>query len=50
MSTNTHLAEKPVEAHVLVKVQAWGEYRQVRHFPNLSLTSLPTTFLELARA
>ena len=30
---------------MFVEVQAWGEYRQVCHFLELSLTSLPTTFL-----
>ena len=45
---NTYLAKYSIEVQVFTEVQAWGEYRQVRHFPELSLTSLSTTQLKLA--
>ena len=41
---NTHLADKSVEVQVFIEVQA-GRYRQVWDFPELLLTSLPTTQL-----
>jgi hypothetical protein len=46
---NAHLAGELVEVHVFDEVQARGDCQQVRHFPVLSLTSLPTTQLQLAR-
>jgi hypothetical protein len=44
--TKTYLAKDSSRYKaVFVMVEAWGDYRQVQHFPELFLTSLPTTFL-----
>ena len=48
---NTYLDTRRGTKHVFVEVQAGEGYRQARHFfLELSLTSVPNTLLELARA